>query len=76
MEMLLSGAGFKILGTHDSTHESLNWLEARTTHMAQSGPSPEITQIIFGGYYLEMISNQIRNLTERKIRTVSYICEA
>lgn len=76
MKMLLSGAGFKILGAHDSTHESLNWLEARTTNMAQSGSSPVITQILFGGDYLEMISNQIRNLTERKIRTVSYICEA
>ena len=75
MKMLLSDAGFNILDVHDSTHESLNWLEARTTHMAQSGPSPVITQILFGGDFPKMISNQIRNLTERKIRTVSYICE-
>ena len=75
MKMLLSGAGFNILDIHDSTHESLNWLEARTTHMAQSGSSPAITQILFGGDFPKMISNQIRNLAQRKIRTVSYICE-
>jgi ubiquinone/menaquinone biosynthesis C-methylase UbiE len=75
MTILLSDAAFNILDVHDSTHESLSWLEARTTHMAQSGPSPVITQILFGSDFPEMISNQIRNLTERKIRTVSYICE-
>lgn len=76
MKALLYGAGFKILDVHDSTDESQSWLEARTTRMAQSGPSPVTTQVLFGGDFPEMIRNQIRCLTERRIRTVSYICEA
>jgi ubiquinone/menaquinone biosynthesis C-methylase UbiE len=75
MKKLLSDAGFRILDVHDSTDESLGWLEARTTGMAQSGPSPVATQILFGDDFPEMISNQTRNLRERRIRTVSYICE-
>ena len=76
MKKLLSDAGFRVLDVHDSTDESLGWLEARTTSMAQSGPSPVTTQILFGDDFPEMISNQTRNLRERRIRTVSYICEA
>jgi len=76
MKMLLSDAGFNILDVHDSTHESLNWLEARTAGTIQSGPSPVTIQILFGEDFPEMIRNQTHNLRERKIRTVSYICEA
>lgn len=76
MKALLSGAGFNILDVHDSTDESLSWLEARTMRMAQSGPSPVTIQILFGDDFPEMIQNQTRCLTERRIRTVSFICEA
>ena len=76
MTVLLSGAGFKILDVNDSSDESLSWLEARTTRMAQSGPSPVTTQVLFGDDFPEMIRNQLHCLTERRIRTVSYICEA
>ena len=73
MKALLSGAGFKILDVHDSTDESQSWLEAR---MARSDPSLVTTQLLFGDDFPEMIRNQMRCLTERRIRTVSYICEA
>jgi ubiquinone/menaquinone biosynthesis C-methylase UbiE len=76
MVKLLSDAGFRILGVHDSTDESLGWLEARTTGKAKSGPSPVTTQVLFGDDFPEMIGNQTRGLRERRIRTVSYICEA
>ena len=76
MKVLLSGAGFKILDVHDSTDESQSWFEARAARMAQSGPSPVTTQILFGDDFTAMTRNQVRNLTERRIRTVSYICEA
>ena len=76
MRALLSGAGFKILEVQDSTEESLGWLETRTTRMAQSGPFPITTQILFGGDFDEMIANQRRCLAERRIRTARYICEA
>ncbi len=76
MKVLLSDAGFKISNVHDSTDESQSWFEARTTRMAQSGPPPVTSQVLFGGDFIEMARNQVRNLTERRIRTVSYICEA
>jgi ubiquinone/menaquinone biosynthesis C-methylase UbiE len=76
MKKLLSDAGFRILNVHDSTDESLGWLEARTSSLAQSGTSPITTQVLFGDIFPEMIGNQTRGLRERRIRTVSYICEA
>jgi ubiquinone/menaquinone biosynthesis C-methylase UbiE len=76
MEKLLSGAGFGIMEINDSTDDSLNWLEARTAGMAKSGLAPVTIQLLFGDAFPEMISNQTRSLRERRIRTVSYICEA
>ena len=78
MEMLLTGAGFKILNADDSTAASLNWLETRKTSQTDSQAPPITTQLLFGGDidWHEMIRNQIRSLRERRMRTVSYICEA
>lgn len=76
MKVLLADAGFKILDIHDSTDESQSWFEARATRMAQRGASPVTSQVLFGGDFPEMTRNQVRNLTERRIRTVCYICEA
>lgn len=76
MVALLSDAGFKILQAYDSTRESLSWLEARTARTEQSGPPSFTTAILFGDDFQEMSRNQVRNLRERRIRTVSYVCEA
>ena len=76
MKSLLAEAGFKVLDIHDSTEESQGWFEAMTARMAQSGPPPVTFQTFLGGDFPEMARNQVRNLTERRIRTVSYICEA
>ncbi len=76
MKSLLADAGFKVLDVHDSTDESQGWFEAMTTRMAQSGPPPVTVQVFLGGDFPEMTRNQVRNLTERRIRTVSYICLA
>jgi ubiquinone/menaquinone biosynthesis C-methylase UbiE len=76
METLLSDVGFRILTVHDSTDESLIWLEARTAGTTQEKPDRVTTQILFGDDFSEMIHNQILGLRDRKIRTVSYICEA
>jgi ubiquinone/menaquinone biosynthesis C-methylase UbiE len=76
MKVLLSDAGFKILDVHDSTDESQSWFEVRAKRMAQSGAPPVTSQVLFGGDFPEMTRNQVRNLTERRIRTVSYICQA
>jgi len=78
MEALLSDAGFRILDVHDSTDESQSSLEAVMTRLGQKG-APVVsspTQILFGDRFPEMARNQIRGLAERRIRTVSYVCEA
>lgn len=76
MESLLAGAGFKISDVQDSTSESQSWFEALTSQMAQSGPPPATAQTFLGSDFPEMARNQVRNLAERRIRTVCYICEA
>jgi ubiquinone/menaquinone biosynthesis C-methylase UbiE len=76
MQSLLAGVGFKIMAVHDSTDESQQWFEAMAARMAQTG-SPAVTfQAFLGGDFPEMARNQVKNLRDRRIRTVSYICEA
>jgi len=76
MRSLLEHAGFRVLLVHDSTHESQRWFEAMAARIAQSGPAPVMFQVFLGSDFPEMARNQVRNLTERRIRTVSYVCEA
>ena len=71
MTTLLEFAGFRILDAHDSTKESQSWFEAKTARMAESGPAPITFQAFLGGDYPEMARNQVRNLTERRIRTLT-----
>lgn len=76
MESLLAGAGFKIVDIQYSTDESQGWFEAMMARMEESGPPAVTFQVSLGSDFPEMARNQVRNLTERRIRTVSYICEA
>lgn len=76
MRALLAGAGFTILDIDDSTAESQTWFEAMAARMAQAGPPPVTFQSFLGGDFPEMARNQVRNLAERRIRTVTFICEA
>ena len=76
MKSLLADAGFQVLDVHDSTDESQSWFEAMMTRVAQSGPPPVSFQIFLGSDFPQMTRNLVRNLTERRIRTVSYICKA
>jgi len=76
MKSLLADAGFKVSDIHDSTDESQIWFEAMAERLTQSGPPPVTFQAFLGDDYPEMVLNQVRNLTERRIRTISYICES
>ncbi len=76
MESLLAKAGFTVLDIQDSTAESQDWFAAVAARMAESGPPPVTFRAIFGDDFSEMARNQVRNLTERRIRTISYICRA
>jgi ubiquinone/menaquinone biosynthesis C-methylase UbiE len=76
MRSLLSRAGFKVLEVQDSTEESRRFFERLTAQMAKTGAPPVIWQLFLGDDFSAMARNQVRNVTERRIRTVSYICIA
>jgi hypothetical protein len=76
MKSLLTSAGFQLLDIQDSTEESQHFFEKMTAQMAKTGTSPVIWQLFLGDDFPAMASNQVRNVTERRIRTVSYICRA
>lgn len=76
MQVLLKDAGFKIVDVQDSTEEGQRWFEAKAALMAR-GDAPAVTfQTFLGDNYPEMTRNQVANLRERRIRTVTYVCEA
>lgn len=74
MRGLLAGAGFEILDEVDSTEESLAWFRQMAARMARSGPQPLTFQSILGADFPEMAKNQIRNLADKRIRTVTFVC--
>lgn len=76
METLLTNAGFRILETIDSTEESQQFFETVIARMRETDSPSARWKMLFGDDYAAMAQNQIRNVTERRIRTVSYICEA
>jgi ubiquinone/menaquinone biosynthesis C-methylase UbiE len=76
MESLLADAGFNLLDTVDSTEESQSWFEEVKARMAKSSTPPVTWQTFLGSDFPQMAQNQVRNITERRIRTVSYFCEA
>lgn len=75
MRSLLAGAGFRILDENDSSEESLAWFEAMAARMAQSMPAVTF-QSFLGDDFPVMARNQVSNLRDRRIRTVTYICQA
>lgn len=76
MKALLTGAGFELLDVQDSTEESQKFFEKMTEEMARTGVPPVIWQLFLGADFPAMARNQVRNVTEKRIRTVSYICRA
>lgn len=76
MRRLLAEAGFDVVDEIDSTDRSLAWFEEMTARMAQSGPPPVSFQMFLGADFPKMARNQVQNLAENRIRTVSYICRA
>lgn len=76
MKSLLVGAGFKLLDVQDSTEESQSFFERMTAQMAKTGSPPVAWRLFLGDDFPAMARNQVRNVTDRRIRTVSYICVA
>jgi ubiquinone/menaquinone biosynthesis C-methylase UbiE len=76
MESLLAGAGFKLPDVQDSSEESQGFFEKMTAQMAKTGAPPVVWQLFLGDDFPAITRNQVRNVTERRIRTVTYICVA
>jgi hypothetical protein len=76
MNALLIGAGFKVLDVQDSTDESQSYFESLIAHISKAGSPPIGFRLFLGDDFPTMTRNQVRNVTERRIRTVSYICAA
>ena len=76
MKSLLLGAGFKLRDVQDSTEESQSFFERMTAQMAKTGSPPVAWRLFLGDDFPAMARNQVRNVTERRIRTVSFICAA
>lgn len=76
MRTLLSGAGFSILEEIDSTEADWRWFQDLSARIAQAESPPVSVQVILGADFPEMARNQIQNLAEKRIRTVTYICRS
>jgi ubiquinone/menaquinone biosynthesis C-methylase UbiE len=76
MRDMLSTAGFELTDEVDSTEESLNWFRALSARIAENGPPLVSFGVFLGQDFPQMASNQVANLSERRIRTVSYLCRA
>jgi hypothetical protein len=75
MQSLLTGAGFKIVDVQDSTKEGQRWFEAMAARMAQAAVPAVTFQAFLGNDFPEMARNQVTNLRDRRIRTVTYVCQ-
>lgn len=75
MPRLLAAAGFTVLDSWDSSEAALHWFEAMAERAARAAPAVTF-QAFLGNDFPTMIQNQRRNLEERRIRTVSYLCRA
>jgi ubiquinone/menaquinone biosynthesis C-methylase UbiE len=76
MRSLLEGAGFKIEAEYDSTEASEAWFKQAATTMTLSASQPVGLRQFLGNDAAQMTLNQVRNLAERRIRTVTYICRS
>jgi ubiquinone/menaquinone biosynthesis C-methylase UbiE len=76
MRKLLEGAGFQIVAEEDSTSESEAWFRHAAAQMARSNTPPIGLRQFLGEDAAQMTRNQVQNLTERRIRTVTHICRS
>ena len=76
MRTLLQGAGFRILEEIDSTEQSEAWFKQAAAQTAASDKPPVGLRQFLGPDAAEMMRNQVCNLAERRIRTVSLICRS
>lgn len=76
MKSLLAGAGFNVRDVYDSTEESQRFFERMAARITKTGAPPVAWRLFLGDDFPVMVENQARNVAERRIRTVSFICVA
>jgi len=76
MRSLLQGAGFRILDEIDQTDEGEAWFKAAAAQAAGPVKPPISLRQLLGSDAADMMRNQVRNLSERRIRTVTFICRS
>ncbi|KRA28171.1 SAM-dependent methyltransferase [Nocardioides sp. Root614] len=75
MRGLLADAGFSVVSETDSSHESREWFTAMAARIAESGPPPVTFAAFLGSDFAQMARNQVANLNEDRIRTVTFVCQ-
>lgn len=73
MRRLLERAGFAVLDEIDSSEASAAWFKDKATRIANAKSPPIGFRIFLGDAYAQMAANQVRNLAERRIRTMTYV---
>ena len=76
MRDVLGAAGFELLQEIDSSDESLAWFQTMRARLEEHGPPPVSFGVFLGQDFPQMVANQVANLAEGRIRTVSYLCRA
>jgi hypothetical protein len=74
MRVLLADAGLSVVEETDSSEASREWFSAMAARIAESGPPPVTFAAFLGNDFAEMARNQVANLAEERIRTVTFVC--
>ncbi len=76
MTALLEAAGFTIRECEDSTERGEAFFAAVSERLARSGPPAVSFEAFLGPDFPAMAANLHRNLKERRVRTLRYLCRA
>ena len=74
MRTLLAEAGFSVISETDSSTASREWFAAVAARIAETGPPPVTFAAFLGADFAPMARNQVENLSEDRIRTVTFVC--
>lgn len=74
MRAMLVAAGFELVAEHDSSDRSLEWFRATAARLASGSRPPVSFAAFLGDDFAEMARNQVANLADRRIRTVTFAC--
>ena len=74
MRASLADAGFEVVSEVDSSDESLSWFRDVRARIEREGPPPVTFATFLGASFGQMVANQVANLAEGRIRTVTHVC--